>query len=241
MIRSDLIYYLLINILENKEGSLPDDTLQADLKCAEVYVSHIDQIGFLNFYPLWKKEISYNRICNELMRIMWNCTLCNDAVQNDYLKTLDDNSHLLADQLKVYYTFHNIDELYKAWKKTKLYLTNMITYAQDGIILAELLKRAGRHPFSNIGELNKLSRDIESIDYKIISCGEVYDVLTTVTTLFCYEKEMLAGSDIVNMAEKTTKIYNNLLTRVQTFNLLCEKLFIILCNRYKGGYYEHIN
>lgn len=211
-ISPELVFSLLALCNATKRTSLRPSQ-HSNLENAAVFISRYDNNNLLDYYPCMKTEMKLEDICYRLLRIIWENTLRGGNNCLPIPAALKKNIQELVDVLKKYYQLPSLFSLKEQWRALQSYLETIAGYSREGIQLSQKISAYAAAPSCHVASLQKLSQQLETLDWKIMGYGETIPELATLSHMFFIEKEHLEGDDITTQARHTLQIYENLCQR----------------------------
>ncbi len=233
IISPDLVFSM-VGLLLRGEKILDRERITRELKKAYVFKSVFDSRSFLDFFPVWKTEVTISELCTRFCRYMWDFSLSGNSSMSELERNTRNSADDLICIIEKYYLTKDLFELKKKWKKTDAVLSELMMLTQQCQSLSNELKKALHYAGNNIKTLQKLSGKIEMIDERIISLGEATYDLKPLIRMLCFEKENMYGNQISALVAQTSLIYRNFHDRCQFLRKIGKTFFDRCTLRHKN-------
>lgn len=212
IISPGLVFKIIRSIIDKQYGLCHKD-IEGDLKHSDVFVSGFDKRNLLDCLPLLRSELSFSKLCDMFLRFMWDNVLCFNHYEKEIYFEISQYTDEIITVIENYYCADNFTKLNKQWRKIDKALETLIALSRQGALLSRTLESKGHDAVGNLPTLQKMSKEIEIADKRIISLGERFKEISAVTHMFSFEKENLEGRRLIELARHTEHIYKGLQER----------------------------
>ncbi len=197
-------------------------------KGVQLFCSGFDANGFMDFYPLQKKDISFEKLSVYMQRVLWSRVLAETEAGYGVPRLGEKAVVNIYRYIQKHYHTHTVPDLLRQWNVLLPHFIQLKRTAGKGGVLADEVHSAGMNPVPNISRLQHLTQQLEALDNEVISAGEMIKPFKNLIHLFLYEKEIIEGGSITDMAVQTRTVYEVLVSRINELEAIGQQLFILM-------------
>jgi ADP-heptose:LPS heptosyltransferase len=201
-IKSTTITKMALDIINNKE--IKNEGIYQDEEIV-IYKGEIKksltedniEYSFVEYTPLSDRVPTTKEIMYDIYKTLWN-----------YMLDAFDEQNI------AFNTFPNLDTVAELHKVLEL-LNHLFQLSEIGIKYTKGLIAELNNKDLAIESINKLSNQIAIVDENITTIGKVSTYVSPIVNMFNVEKECLVSTDIKELSEQTSEIYNKLRGQTQ--------------------------
>jgi hypothetical protein len=151
---------------------------------------------------------------------MWDMCLNKDFNEDTLILQIKQDVHRLEHECARHYDLSDLSDTERQWQRVNGSLKAINDAAQLALGLCDEMASLAESGLHHARKMQSLTKQLEHADNVIISLGETAEQTSAIVNMFLFERQLINGDSIVQMARQSLQIYSDVQRRCRVFMLL---------------------